>query len=113
MDIQKVDPQGYEQFRKFATNMLRLSLKEPLPIVNDEGDETCQNVHHQGQTTEKILEVGISSIEELLMCPHGDDSSCDNPLLDVFLGLISVVCQSGESVLTQLREEHPSGATSQ
>ena len=113
MNVQEVDPQGYDQFRKFTTNMLLLSLKEPTPLVNEEGEETCQNVHHQGQTPEEILEVGINSIDELLMRPHGEDSSCDNPVLDVFLGLMSIVCQSGESALTQLREEHPSSATSQ
>ena len=113
MNVQEVDPQGYDQFRKFTTNMLLLSLKEPTPLVNEEGEKTCQNIHHQGQTPEEILEVGINSIDELLMRPHGEDSACDNPVLDVFLGLMSIVCQSGESALTQLREEHPSSATSQ
>ena len=87
MNVQEVDPQGYDQFRKFTTNMLLLSLKEPTPLVNEEGEETCQNVHHQGQTPEEILEVGINSIDELLMRPHCEDSSCDNPVLDVFLEL--------------------------
>ena len=85
MNVQEVNPQGYDQFRKFTTNMLLLSLKEPTPLVNEEGEKTCQNVHHQGQTPEEILEVGINSIDELLMRPHGEDSSCDNPVLDVFL----------------------------
>ena len=31
MNVQEVDPQGYDQFRKFTTNMLLLSLKEPAP----------------------------------------------------------------------------------
>ena len=113
MNVQEVDPQGYDQFRKFTTNMLLLSLKEPTPLVNEEGEKTCQNIHHQGQTPEEILEVGINSIDELLMRPHGEDSACENPVLDVFLGLMSIVCQSGESALTQLREEHPSSATRQ
>ena len=85
MNVQEVNPQGYDQFRKFTTNMLLLSLKEPTSLVNEEGEKTCQNVHHQGQTPEEILEVGINSIDELLMRPHGEDSSCDNPVLDVFL----------------------------
>ena len=104
MNIQEVDPQGYDQFRKFTTNMLLLALKEPAPLVNDEGEETCQNFDHQGQTPEEILEAGINSINELLMRPHGDDSPCDNPVSDVFLGLMSIVCQTGESVLTQLQD---------
>ena len=113
MNIQEVDPQGYDQFRKFTTNMLLLSLKEPWPLVNDEGGEICQDIHHKGQTTEEILEIGISNIEERSMCPHSDDSICDNPVLDVFLGLLGVVCQSGDSVLHQLRKENHSGETSQ
>ena len=80
MNVQEVDPQGYDQFRKFTTNMLLLSLKEPTPLVNEEGEKTCQNIHHQGQTPEEILEVGINSIDELLMRPHGEDSACDNPV---------------------------------
>ena len=113
MNIQEVDPQGYDQFRKFTTNMLLLALKEPAPFVNEEGEETCQNACHQGQTPEEILDRGINSIDEIVMRPHGEDSACDNPVLDVFLGLMGIVCQSGESALTQLREEHPSGVTSQ
>ena len=113
MNIQEVDPQGYDQFRKFTTNMLLLSLKEPAPLVNEVGEETCQNVHHQGETPEEILEAGINTMDEILMRPHGEDSACDNPVLDVFLGLMSIVCLSGESALTQLREEGHSGATSQ
>ena len=113
MNVQEIDPQGYDQFRKFTTNMLLLSLKEPTPLVDEEGRETCQNIHHQGQTPEEILDMGINSIDELLMRPHGEDSACENPVLDVFLGLMSIVCESGESALNQLREEHPSSATSQ
>ena len=104
MNIREIDPQGYAQFTKFTTNMLLLSLKEPTPLVNDEGEETCQNVHHEGQTPEEILEAGINSIDELVLHPHGEDSACDNPVLDVFLGIMGIVCQSGESALAQLRD---------
>ena len=113
MNIQEADPQGYDQFRKFTTNMLLLALKEPARLVNEEGEETCQNTFHEGQTPEEILDRGICSIDEIVMRPHGEDSACDNPVLDVFLGLIGMVCQSGESALDQLSKENHSGATSQ
>ena len=113
MNIQEADPQGYDQFRKFTTNMLLLALKEPARLVNEEGEETCQNTCHEGQTPEEILDRGICSIDEIVMRPHGEDSACDNPVLDVFLGLMGMVCQSGESALTQLSKENPSGVTSQ
>ena len=85
MNIREADPQGYEQFRKFTTNMLLLALKEPARLVNEEGEETCQNSCHQGQTPEEILDRGICSIDEIVMRPHGEDSACDNPVLDVLL----------------------------
>ena len=113
MNIQEADPQGYDQFRKFTTNMLLLALKEQAPLVDEDGEETCQNACHEGETPEETLEAGINSIDEVVMRPHGDDSACDNPVLDVFLGLMGMVCISGESALIQLREEHPSGVTSQ
>ena len=113
MDIQEADPQGYDQFRKFTKNMLLLAMKEPAPLVNEEGEETCQNACHEGQTPEEILDRGICSIDEIVMRPHGEDSPCDNPVLDVFLGLMGMVCQSGESILYQLSKENHSDATSQ
>ena len=84
MNIREADPQGYDQFRKFTTNMLLLALKEPARLVNEEGEETCQNSCHQGQTPEEILDRGIRSIDEIVMHPHGEDSACDNPVLDAF-----------------------------
>ena len=113
MNIQEADPQGYDQFRKFTKNMLLLAMKEPAPLVNEEGEETCQNACHEGQTPEEILDRGICSIDEIVMRPHGEDSPCDNPVLDVFLGLMGMVCQSGESILYQLSKENHSDATSQ